>query len=93
MVHETRIGNATIVRNLVLVVGFGVMAVAGCGFNAARDGVSPQASVSAIDIPALKESALSNLAEGAQRIVNAGGGCVAELTIDPTLQRVAALVV
>ena len=63
MVHETRIGRATIVRNLVLAVGFGGMAVAGCGFNAARDGVSPQASVSAIDVPALKEAALSNLAE------------------------------
>ena len=89
MVHETRIGRATIVRNLVLAVGFGGMAVAGCGFNAAHDGVSPQASVSAIDVPALKEAALSNLAEGAQRIVSAGGGCVvAELTIDPTLQRV-----
>lgn len=88
MVHETSIGKATIVRNLVLAVGFGGMAVAGCGFNAARDGVSPQASVSAIDVPALKEAALSNLAEGAQRIVSAGGGCVAELTIDPTLQRV-----
>lgn len=88
MVHETRIGKATIVRNLVLAVGFGGMAVAGCGFNAARDGVSPQASVSAIDVPALKEAALSNLAEGAQRIVSAGGGCVAELTIDPTLQRI-----
>ncbi len=88
MVHETRIGKATIVRNLVLAVGFGGMAVAGCGFNAARDGVSPQASVSAIDVPALKEAALSNLAEGVQRIVSAGGGCVAELTIDPTLQRI-----
>lgn len=88
MVHETRIGKATIVRNLVLAVGFGGMAVAGCGFNAARDGVSPQVSVSAIDVPALKEAALSNLAEGAQRIVSAGGGCVAELTIDPTLQRI-----
>lgn len=88
MVHETRIGKATIVRNLVLAVGFCGMAVAGCGFNAARDGVSPQASVSAIDVPALKEAALSNLAEGAQRIVSAGGGCVAELTIDPTLQRI-----
>ena len=88
MVHETRIGKETIVRNLVLAVGFGGMAVAGCGFNAARDGVSPQASVSAIDVPALKEAALSNLAEGAQRIVSAGGGCVAELTIDPTLQRI-----
>lgn len=88
MVHETRIGKATIVRNLVLAVGFGGMAVAGCGFNAVRDGVSSQASVSATDVPALKEAALSNLAEGAQRIVSAGGGCVAELTIDPTLQRV-----
>lgn len=88
MVHETRIGKATIVRNLVLAVGLGGMAVVGFGFNAARDGVSPQASVPAIDVLALKEAALSNLAEGAQRIVSAGGGCVAELTIDPTLQRV-----
>ena len=35
MAHEKRIGKATIVRNLVLAVGFGGMAVAGCGFNAA----------------------------------------------------------
>ena len=85
---DDAIGKVTIARNLVLAIGFGVMAVAGCGFNSARNGVSPEVSASAIDISALKESALSSLAEGAQRIVNAGGGCVAELTIDPTLQRI-----
>jgi cell division protein FtsI (penicillin-binding protein 3) len=83
-------GNATIACSLVLAVGFGAMAVAGCGFNSARDGVSPQSSASAIDIPALKEAALSSLAEGAQHVVNAGGGYVAELTIDLTLQRIVA---
>lgn len=88
MVTEARIGKAAKARVLVQAVGLGAMIVAGCGFGTARDGVSPQAAASTIDIPVLKEAALSNLAEGAQRIVSAGGGCVAELTIDPTLQRV-----
>ena len=91
MVQENRIGNAVKARNLALTVGFGIMAVAGCGFGTACDGASPHdASAPAINTPAMKEAALSSLAEGAQRVVNAGGGCVAELTIDPTLQRVVA---
>ncbi|MBQ3288714.1 MAG: hypothetical protein IJH50_04820 [Kiritimatiellae bacterium] len=88
MAQENRIGKATIARNLILSVGFGAIAVAGCGYNSARDGLSPQkASPPAIDIPALKDAALSSLANGIQPVVNAGGGCVAELTIDPKLQR------
>ncbi|MBE6395478.1 MAG: hypothetical protein E7046_00550 [Lentisphaerae bacterium] len=67
MEHENIIRRATIARNLVLAFGFGAMAVIGCGFNSARDGVSPQASASPIDVLTLKEAALSNLAEGAQR--------------------------
>lgn len=91
MVLENRIGNAVKARNLALTVGFGIMAVAGCGFGSARDGLSAQdVSAPAINTPAMKETALSSLAEGAQRVVSAGGGCVAELTIDPTLQRVVA---
>ena len=63
--------------------------LAGCGFGSAHDRHSPQeATVSTIDIPVLKEAALSNLVEGTQRVVNAGGGCAAELTIAPTLQRI-----
>ena len=89
MVLENGMDNATTARTLVLATGFGAMAVVGCGLGSARDGLSPQnASSPAIDIPALKESALPSLAEGTQRIVNVGGGCVAELTIDPTLQRI-----
>lgn len=41
MEHENIIRRATIARNLVLAFGFGAMAVVGCGFNSARDGVSP----------------------------------------------------
>ena len=75
----------------VFATAFGMMVVAGCGFASARDGLSVQdGAAPAVDIQTLKEAALSNLAEGAQRIVNAGGGCVAELTIDPTLQRIVA---
>ena len=87
MVTEARIGKAAKARVLVQAVGLGAMIVAGCGFGTARDGVSPQAAASTIDIPVLKEAALSNLGEGAQHVVNAGGGCVAELTIAPILQR------
>ena len=68
---------------------FGGMVVAGCGYNSTRDGISSQdASVSAMTISEMKEAALSSLAEGTQRIVNASGGSVAELTIAPTLQRI-----
>ena len=71
-----------------LIYSFGVMIVVGCGYRSACDVSSPHGvSVPSIDIPAMKEAALSSLAEGMQRVVNAGGGCVAELTIDPTLQR------
>ena len=74
------------VSKSVLLTSIGVMAVAGCGYSSCRDGLSPHDSpVSAIDIPALKEVALTNLASN-QCIVSAGNGCVAELTIDPVMQ-------
>lgn len=81
--------NLTQTCKTALAVAMGSMAVAGCGFVTVRDGLPPrEAAVPATGIPALKDAALSSLAEGAQRIVNAGGGCAAELTTDPTLQRV-----
>jgi len=87
--QENRIGNATTAHDFILAAAIGVMTVAGCGFGAACDGLPPREdSAPAIDVSALKEAALSSLAEGAQHVVKAGGGCMAELTIDPTLQRV-----
>ena len=68
---------------------FGGMAVAGCGYNSTRDGMPPQgASVPVMDIATMKSSALSSLANGMQPTVNAGNGCIADLTIDPALQRI-----
>lgn len=73
----------------VFATAFGMMAVAGCGFGSACDELSSQdVSTPAIDISALKEAALSSLANGIQPTVNAGNGCVAELTVDPALQRI-----
>ena len=64
------------------------MVVAGCGFGVASDGLPPQdVSAASTDITARKDAALSSLADGARRVVNLGDGCVAELTIDPALQR------
>ena len=89
MVLENRIGKAAKARNLVLTVGVGVLAVTGCGFGSARDGHSAQdAAAPSIDIPALKTAALSSLANGIQPSVNARNGCIAELTVDPALQRI-----
>ena len=89
MVQENGMGKATIARNLVLAAGIGVMVVAGCGFDSARDGLCQQdASVAAMDIAAMKESALASLAEGMRPTVSVGNGCIAELTINPALQRI-----
>ena len=72
---------------IALVVTIGLMVVAGCGYTSANDGfASSAASAKAIDIPAMKNVALSGLASG-RCTVGAGGGCVAELTIDAALQR------
>ena len=68
-----------------LAVAIGLMAVAGSSYANARPASSADA-VNAMDISAMKNSALSGLASG-RRVVDAGGGCVAELTIDEALQR------
>lgn len=83
------IGKATMVYALVLVAVISVISVAGCGYSSASGGLSTQdVPIPTMDIADMKATALSNLVEGTQRIVNAGGGCVAELTIDPPLQRI-----
>ena len=70
-------------------VAFGMMAVAGCGYRFASDGLSAHDTTSpTIHVPAMKAAALSSLANGRHLTVNAGNGCIAELTIDPTLQRI-----
>ena len=87
--QDNAMGKATIARNLVLAAGIGVMVVAGCGFDSARDGLCQQdVSVAAMDIAAMKEFALASLAEGMQPTVSVGNGCIAELTINPALQRI-----
>ena len=72
---------------IMLAIAIGSMVVAGCGYNSATDGVaSTTASANAIDISTMKNTALSGLASG-NRVASVGDGCVAELTIDATLQR------
>ena len=72
---------------IVLTVAIGLMAVAGCGYGSANGGAASPADVeNAMDISAMKSNALSGLASG-RCAVGAGGGCVAELTIDAALQR------
>ena len=72
---------------------FAIMTVAGivgCGYNSStRDGMANHdASAAETDIAVMKDTAISSLANGIQPVVNAGGGCIAELTIDPALQRI-----
>lgn len=68
----------------------GIMAVTGCGYSSTRDGSSNQdAPAEKTDIAAMKDAAISSLANGIQPTVIAGNGCIAELTIDPALQRIA----
>ena len=82
------IGKAAMTRTLVLVAVISVMSVAGCGYGSASDGLPAQdAPAHTMDIAAMKETALSNLANGIQPTVNAGNGCIANLTIDSALQR------
>jgi len=89
MMQDNAMGKATIARNLVLAAGIGVMVVAGCGSDSARDGLCQQdVSVAGMDIAAMKEFALASLAEGMQPTVSVGNGCIAELTINPALQRI-----
>ena len=70
-----------------LMTAIGLISVAGCGYNSARNGTGSQEVAShSIDIPAMKDTALSGLASS-NRVASVGGGCAAELTIDATLQR------
>ena len=70
-----------------LMTAIGLISVAGCGYNSARNGTGSQEVAShSIDIPAMKDTALSGLASS-NRVASVGDGCVAELTIDTALQR------
>ncbi len=80
---DTKVG---ILKN-TLMTAIGLMSVAGCGYNSVRDGtMSKDESIHSIDIAAIKDAALSNLATN-KCIVSAGDGRAAELTIDVSLQR------
>ena len=67
----------------LLMAAIGLMAAAGC--EQAKDGTESAAAVkSAVDIPAMKAAALSNIASSAR----VGNGCVADMTIDSAMQRI-----
>ena len=71
----------------MLATAAGVVVVAGCGYGSTRDRLAPDSiSAQSIDIPAMKSVALTNLASN-QCVVSSGHGCVAELTINPAIQR------
>ena len=74
------------VTSPLLMTVAGLMVAAGCG--PAQDGTESAAvAKSAVDIPALKAAALSNIANS-PCVARVGNGCVAEMTIDSTMQRV-----
>ena len=73
----------TKVRKSLLMAAIGLMAAAGC--EQAKDGSESAAAVkSAVDIPAMKAAALSNIASSTR----VGNGCVADMTIDSAMQRI-----
>ena len=81
------IENMVNVGKIALTVAIASLAVAGCGYDSANDGVAPTtASANTVDISAMMNTALSGLAAG-NRVASVGDGCVAELTIDTALQR------
>ena len=78
--------NDRMIKN-ALMTAIGLISVAGCGYNSARNGTgSQELARHSIDIPAMKDTALSGLASS-NRVASVGDGCVAELTIDAALQR------
>ena len=79
--------NARMIIN-ALMTAIELMSVAGCGYNSARNGTgSQEVAIHSIDIQAMKDAAMSNLATN-KYVVNAGGGHVAKLTIDGSVQRI-----
>ncbi len=78
------------VSQATVITAIGLLAVTGCEYGTAH-GLAPaqDTSMHAIDIPTMKNAALSNLANDSQCVVSTGGGCVAELTTVATLQRIA----
>ena len=74
------------VTKSLLLTAVGLIVAAGC--SPTQDGTKSDASVkAAVDIPALKAAALSNIANS-PCVARVGNGCVAEMTIDSTMQRV-----
>lgn len=85
--NEEQTMNKDKVIGSALMAAIGLMLVMGCEYGAARgQNASQDASVHALDITALKTAALSNLVSN-QCLASSGNGCVAELTIDPAMQR------
>ncbi len=74
------------VTKSLLLTAVGLMGVAGCGPT--QDGTESDAAVkAAVDIPALKAAAMSNIANS-PCVAHVGNGCVVDMTIDSTMQRI-----
>ena len=70
-----------------VITAIGISAVTGCGYGTVHGRTPAQdTSLHATDIPAMKNAALSSLANGSQCVASIGGGCMAELTTVPALQ-------
>ena len=76
----------TKVTKSLLLTAVGLMGVAGCGPT--QDGTKSDAAVkAAVDIPALKAAAMENIANS-PCVAHVGNGCVVDMTIDSTMQRI-----
>lgn len=74
------------VTKSLLLTAVGLIVAAGC--SPTQDGTKSDAAVkAAVDIPALKATAMENIVNSPCS-VRVGNGCVAEMTIDSTMQRI-----
>lgn len=74
------------VTKSLLLTAVGLIVAAGC--SPTQDGTKSDAAVkAAVDIPALKATAMENIVNSPCS-VSVGNGCVAEMTIDSTMQRI-----
>ena len=74
------------VTKSLLLTAVGLIVVAGC--SPTQDGTKSDAAVkAAVDIPALKAAAMENIANS-PCVAHVGNGCVVDMTIDSTMQRI-----
>ena len=74
------------VTKSLLLTAVGLIVAAGC--SPTQDGTKSDAAVkAAVDIPALKAAAMENIANS-PCVAHVGNGCVVDMTIDSTMQRI-----